>query len=164
MNRINLSESELAALAARIQRNYDYAPERGLLVNKKTGRAVRGVARDKKNRYISFAFKHLGMVRFINYHAAVWAWHHGHFPTMQLDHINGNETDNRIENLREVSGSENRLNMLHEWKPNKNTGLPGIAPDGNGQYLTRTHGKNFHFRDPFEAFFHATLCGKLYKG
>jgi hypothetical protein len=163
MNRINLSESELAALAARIQRNYDYDPERGLLVNKKTGRAVRGVARDKKNRYISFAFKHFGMVRFINYHAAVWVWHHGRFPKKQIDHVNGVETDNRIENLREVSGSENKLNMLHDWQPNRDTGLPGVCPHGRG-YTNKIHGKNFHFRDPFEAFFHATLCGKLYKG
>ena len=164
MNRINLSESELAALAARIQRNYDYDAERGLLVNRKTGRAVRGVARDKKNRYISFGFKHLGMVRFINYHAAVWVWHHGRFPDRQLDHLNGNETDNRIQNLREVSQSENNYNMLHDWRPNKDTGLPGVTPDGNGGYQTNVHGKNCHFHDLFEAFFHATLCGKLYKG
>ena len=162
MNRINLSESELGAVAVRIQRNYSYDPERGLLVNKQTGKTVKGIIKTGRN-YRRFAFRHQGRLKFLNYHAAAWVWHNGHFPTMQLDHINGNETDNRIENLREVSGSENMLNMLHDWRPNKDTGLPGVAPDGKGQYITGMHGKIFHFRDPFEAFFHATLCGKLYK-
>ena len=163
MNRINLSESELVALAARIQRNYSYDPERGLLVNRKTGRTVKGMKQGRMP-YVQLSIHFCGRRTVIGMHRAVWAWHHGRFPEKQIDHVNGVETDNRIENLREVSGSENKMNMLHEWKPNKNTGLPGIAPDGNGQYLTRTHGKNFHFRDPFEAFFYATLCGKLYKG
>ena len=163
MNRINLSESELAALAARIQRNYSYDPERGLLVNRKTGRAVKGISKTGKN-YHRFGFRHQGKMKFLNYHWAVWAWHHGRFPEKQIDHVNGVETDNRIQNLREVSQSENNYNMLHDWRPNKDTGLPGVSPNGNRQYKTRMHGKFFHFHDPFEAFFHATLCGKLYKG
>ena len=163
MNRINLSESELAALAARIQRIYDYAPERGLLVNKKTGRAVRGVARDKKNRYISFAFKHLGMVRFINYHAAVWAWHHGRFPTLQIDHINGNGFDNHIGNLREVTQSENMRNRVYPWKPNARTGLPGVWKLKKGGYQIKVAHHDYYFRDRFEAFYHLTLLGRRFK-
>ena len=42
MNRINLSDGELAALAARIQQNYDYDDRSGKLVNRKTGRTVKG--------------------------------------------------------------------------------------------------------------------------
>jgi len=163
MNRINLSESELAALAARIQKNYSYDAERGLLVNNRTGKAVKGISKTGKN-YRRFGFRYQGKMKFLNYHAAVWVWHHGRFPEKQIDHVNGVESDNRIQNLREVSQSENNYNMLHDWKPNKDTGLPGIAPDGNGGYQTNVHGKNCHFHDPFEAFFHATLCGKLYKG
>ena len=163
MNRINLSESELAALAARIQRNYSYDAERGLLVNRKTGRAVKGM-RQGCRPYVKLNIDFCGRRTVIGMHRAVWAWHYGRFPDRQLDHINDNSTDNRIENLREVSGSENMLNMLHDWRPNRDTGLPGVSPNGNRQYKTRMHGKFFHFHDPFEAFFHATLCGKLYKG
>lgn len=162
MNRINLSESELVALAARIQRNYDYDAERGLLVNRKTGKMVKGIRMTHAN-YRRFGFWHHGKMKFLNYHWAVWAWHHGRFPEKQIDHVNGVETDNRIENLREVSGSENKLNMLHDWQPNRDTGLPGVCPHGRG-YTNKIHGKNCHFHDPFEAFFYATLCGKIYKG
>ena len=114
--------------------------------------------------YVKLNIDFCGRRTVIGMHRAVWAWHYGRFPDRQLDHINDNPTDNRIENLREVSGSENMLNMLHDWRPNRDTGLPGVSPNGNRQYKTRMHGKFFHFHDPFEAFFHATLCGKLYKG
>ena len=80
---------------------------------------------------------------------------------MQLDHINGVETDNRIENLREVSSSENKLNQLLDWRPNIVTGVPGVSPHGR-QYQTMIQGKEYSFSDPNEAFFYATMCGKRY--
>ena len=42
MNKINLSDGELAVLAARIQKNYEYDDRSGLLVNVKTGHVVKG--------------------------------------------------------------------------------------------------------------------------
>ena len=161
MNRINLSESELAALAARIQRNYDYDAERGLLVNRQTGRAVKGMRQGSKP-YVQLGIHFCGRRTVVGMHRAVWAWHHGRFPDRQLDHINGNPTDNCIENLREVSGSENKMNMLHDWQPNKDTGLPGICPHGRG-YETKIHGKTCRFPDKYEAFFHLTLLGRRFK-
>ena len=162
MNRMNLSDGELAALAARIQRNYDYDDRSGKLVNAKTGRMVKGVARDKKNKYIYFGFKYLGMVRFINYHAAVWAWHNGCFPTMQIDHIDLDPTNNKIENLREVSQSENMMNMVYPWKPNADTGLPGVYKNGSG-YRIKVAQKCYDFRDRHLAFYHLTLLGRRFK-
>lgn len=51
--------------------------------------------------------------RMVYAHRAVWAWHHGEWPNGQVDHINGNPRDNRIENLRVVSPAWNTQNVRH---------------------------------------------------
>ena len=161
MNRINLTESELAEQVARIQSKYDYDAAQGLLVNKRTGKAVKG-AKVCSTKYLRFGFRNKGKMKFLSYHLAVWAWHHGRLPKGQIDHIDGNEQNNRIENLREVSSHENQMNMLHKWLPNEVTGLPGVSTNAN-RYQTKIHGKTHYFHDKYEAFYHATMCGKRYK-
>ena len=53
-----------------------------------------------------------GAVRGMNVyaHRAAFACVHGRWPAGEIDHINRDKSDNRIENLREVSHRENRLN------------------------------------------------------
>lgn len=43
-------------------------------------------------------------------HHIVWALHYGEYPARFIDHINGNKTDNRIENLRLATASDNASN------------------------------------------------------
>lgn len=43
------------------------------------------------------------------YHRLVWLWFHDRLPNF-IDHINGIDTDNRIENLRAATVSENLCN------------------------------------------------------
>lgn len=43
-------------------------------------------------------------------HRVAWAIFYGHEPIGQIDHINGDRADNRIENLRCVSNAENSKN------------------------------------------------------
>lgn len=40
-------------------------------------------------------------------HRLVWLFHKGKWPDKTIDHINGKKSDNRIENLRDVSHQEN---------------------------------------------------------
>jgi hypothetical protein len=42
-------------------------------------------------------------------HRLIFLYHHGHLPSL-LDHINGDKTDNRIENLRVATPAQNRFN------------------------------------------------------
>lgn len=44
------------------------------------------------------------------FHRVVFMYHHGYMPKI-VDHINGDKSDNRIENLRAVSDSQNRMNV-----------------------------------------------------
>ena len=46
-------------------------------------------------------------------HRAAWLFHYGDWPDGQIDHINRDPADNRISNLRVVSGSENCRNKRH---------------------------------------------------
>lgn len=43
-------------------------------------------------------------------HRVIWAWVHGKWPDGLIDHINRDRANNRIENLREATHSENGRN------------------------------------------------------
>ncbi|NMC25065.1 MAG: HNH endonuclease [Serratia sp.] len=57
-------------------------------------------------------------------HRVVWCLHNDYWPAEDLDHINGNKLDNRIENLREVSRSQNMSNV--GMQKNNKSGFIGV--------------------------------------
>jgi hypothetical protein len=80
---------------------------------------------------------------------------------MQIDHINRDTFDNHIENLREVTGSENKLNSAQPWQSGSG-GLPGVLYNG-GSYKVKVKQKKYCSRDPFHLFYHLTLLGRRFK-
>ena len=57
-------------------------------------------------------------------HRIVWKMVTGSDPEDMIDHINGNTSDNRFENLRVVDNSTNQLNQHTE--PRSNSGIRGV--------------------------------------
>lgn len=78
-------------------------------------------------------------------HRVAWAIHYGVWPDRELDHINGDVTDNRITNLRQVDHATNCRNRKRP--ANNATGHVGIqrarAPGSWSAYI-RTNGKNIY--------------------
>ena len=161
MNKKHLTEAEMQELLLRMKKNYTYDAATGRLTSSRYGRAIRGKRIGNQGYLCVLCLMGKRQV-FVRLHHAVWAVCKGRWPEQQIDHVNGDKHDNRIENLREVSASENILNMLHPWVLNAKTGLPGVFPK-SGSFQTRIYGENCCFRDPNEAFYHATMCGKRYK-
>jgi len=59
-------------------------------------------------------------------HRIVWLMCTGRWPTGQIDHINGDRTDNRLDNLREVSNQVNGQNKRIPKRGNT-SGLLGVS-------------------------------------
>lgn len=61
-------------------------------------------------------------------HRIIWEMHNGPIPDgMQIDHINHNKLDNRIENLRVVTSTENNHNL--KMRKNNKPGITGVSWD-----------------------------------
>ena len=58
-------------------------------------------------------------------HRLAWLYVYGSFPENQIDHINGDPSDNRIENLRDVDSNKNQQNIYGPQK-NNTTGFRGV--------------------------------------
>ena len=158
MKQIGIPESERPELLAYLKNNYRY--EDGGIVNRKTGRRRQGSK--MRNGYLGFTIHFKGKDYCTLTQRIVWALYYNELSTQTIDHINGDRHDNHIENLREVSQSENNLNTLLPWRPNKDTGVAGVDKKSNS-YRTNIRGRDWLFSNPYEAFYWAIACGKRYR-
>lgn len=79
-------------------------------------------------------------------HRLAWLYVHGTWPESDIDHINGVRTDNRIENLRDVSRSGNIQNT-RKARSNSTSGVLGVTFDkSRNKWLAAitTEGKRKH--------------------
>lgn len=88
-------------------------------------------------------------------HRVVWELTHGTTPE-QVDHINGDKLDNRPDNLRAATNTENSWNK--QAYANNKTGVKGLVWDGKNQRWRghvfaggKTHGKSGKDRAIIEA-------------
>lgn len=94
--------------ASEVKEIFNY--ENGNLIwIKKTGRKV--VLGTVAGRPRSDGYCVVGVKKKVHrVHRIVWAWHHGVWPPFDIDHIDQNQSNNKIENLREATRSENNCN------------------------------------------------------
>jgi hypothetical protein len=83
--------------------------------------------------------------RFLS-HRVVWLLHTGDWPKAELDHINFDHSDNRIENLREADRKQNTQRTSRE--PFGKSSYLGVTVDKCGFFVARV-GKKYlgYFRD-----------------
>jgi len=84
---------------------------------------------DKTNKYYVLKFKGISY----KVHRIVYQLHYDLKEDFVIDHIDNDRTNNKIENLREISHAENSRNKLRRTRPSN---LPsGISLINNGLYL-----------------------------
>lgn len=62
-------------------------------------------------------------------HRVAWWLHYGEEPALEIDHVNGDRTDNRIQNLRIATREQNTQNS--SVRKDSSTGVKGVSPDRN---------------------------------
>lgn len=103
-------------------------------------RCVGKIAGTKKPGEIQVCVLHNGTQRLLRAHRVVWALVTGEWPRGDLDHRNGNPHDNRFENLRLATSSDNRCNIR---RVRSATGLRGVHRSSSGSYYAsaKKHGE-----------------------
>jgi hypothetical protein len=76
-------------------------------------------------------------VRYLVHHL-VWLFFNGCFPSKDIDHKDNNRSNNRIENLREVTNAENLQNLRNPL-PANTTGYLGVSryPKDKNRFVAR---------------------------
>lgn len=88
-------------------------------------------------------------------HRMAWLYMNGSMPSMNIDHMDGNKSNNKISNIRDVSVSTNAQNLKQATSRNLSTGVLGVRML-KGKYLSQItiDGKDRHlgtFNSPEEA-------------
>ena len=106
---------------------FNYDSETGLMTRKlKRGKCFVGDAVGSADMH-GYLTVRVG-VRSYKVHRIIWLHAYGHWPSGDVDHINGERSDNRLSNLRDVCRASNLQNQ-RKAKNNKSTGVLGVYPD-----------------------------------
>jgi hypothetical protein len=111
---------------ARLHELLSYDPETGILYWRGSKRGVRmgQPAGNPSRGYLQLMVE--GHQTFV--HRFIWLYVYGKWPEGNIDHIDGNRSNNRICNLRDVTQS---TNIQNERKPRRNnkSGFLGVKAD-----------------------------------
>lgn len=91
---------------ARLRELFRYDPATGIVVRRTTKNAGKPAG-------TLFSTGHLQVCvdgKVVGVHRIAWALHYGEYPSLEIDHVNGDGADNRICNLRLATSSQNNQN------------------------------------------------------
>jgi hypothetical protein len=78
---------------------------------------------------------------FILGHRLAWFLHYGNLPNNSIDHIDGNRTNNKIDNLRDVTNQQNQWNRTtakgYTWTEKRSKFHAQIQINGKVKFLGR---------------------------
>lgn len=105
---------------------FDYDDENGWLIRKKDefGRVVNRPCGHKPSRSHGYGVVGIDGRRYLT-HRIIWLLVHGTWPDEELDHIDQNKMNNRIENLRPATRAENCQNQ--GLRRNNSLGYSGVS-------------------------------------
>jgi hypothetical protein len=97
---------------------------------KRSSRALKGAIAGAKDRrgYLSIKIDYVAYYA----HRLAWFYIHGEWPKDQLDHVDGDKTNNALHNLREATAAQNTHNR--PTPRNNKTGFKGVDLTRGGKY------------------------------
>ena len=112
-----------------MRKTYHYDSDTGALTYKARPRTREGapVGRLDRDGYIKVMLK----TKMYMAHRIVWMMHTGAEPAGELDHINGDKQDNRIENLRIATRVQN------SWNRNRSHALRKVRRNAHGRFIAQ---------------------------
>jgi hypothetical protein len=102
---------------------FDYHPD-GYLIWKKSKKPSKNGTRAGSNHDNKYIRIKLNKKKYFA-HRAIWIFHHGDNLTIDIDHIDGNGQNNKIENLRVATRSQNCMNT--KMRSNNKSGYKGVS-------------------------------------
>lgn len=148
---------------------FDYVPETGKLIRKvRTSNRIKiGDEAGQKNTTGHLQCRMNGRLYLV--HRLIWVLVYGCLPNCEIDHIDGDKTNNRLCNLRDVSHAVNMQN-LNKAPSTSKTGLLGASIDkasGKFRGSIKINGKKVNLglfktaSDAHEAYLHAKRVNQL---